>query len=232
MDRRLVRQPAGGADPDVETPVLDLLAEIAAVLDRPQLDRPLALVVAPHRLRHHRQHALADFGFARQLVGRGDVRHLGLMGEPGLVAVERHRHDEDRLAVLDRLHPPRGEALAVAHALDVVDDRDLGIAGEQEIGVQRVRRAFLDVDGAAGRDQRLADHLAAEHPLPGDLRRAPAEQVHLELFEVEDFEEGLDGGHEAFRWRVQWAIQRPAGAPEFLIRDARRFSRPCPRATL
>ena len=195
VDRRLVRQLAGRADPDVETAVLDLLAEVAAVFDRAQLDRPLALVVAPHRLRHQRQHALADFGFARQLVGRGDVRHLRLMGETFFVAVERHRHDEDRLAVLDRLHPPRGEALAVAHALDVVDDRNLGIAGEQEIGVQRMRRPLLDVDGAAGRDQRLADHLAAEHPLPGHLRRAPAEHVHLELFEVEDVEKGLDGGH-------------------------------------
>ena len=76
-----------------------------------------------------------------------------------------------------------------------------------------MRRPFLDVDGAAGRDQRLADHLAAEHPLPGHLRRAPAEQVHLELFEVEDVEEGLDGGHEAIRrWR-RFAMQAIAGCP-------------------
>ncbi len=59
-----------------------------------------------------------------------------------------------------------------------------------------MRRPLLHVDGAAGRDQRLADHLAAEHPLPRHLRRAPAEQVHLELLEVEDFEKVLDcGGH-------------------------------------
>jgi hypothetical protein len=41
------------------------------------------------------------------------------------------------------------------------------------------------VDGAAGRDQRLADHLAAEHALPARLRAAPAKQVYLERLEIE-----------------------------------------------
>ena len=93
------------------------------------------------------------------------------------------------LAVLDRDHAPRGEALAVADAVDVVDDRHLRIAGQQEIGVQRMRRPALD--GAGGGDQRLADHLAAEHALPADLRAAAAEQVHLELFEIEDGQQVL-----------------------------------------
>ena len=53
------------------------------------------------------------------------------------------------------------------------------------------------LDRAAGRDQRLPDHLAAEHALPADLRRAPAKQVHLERFEVENFQELLDGGGHA-----------------------------------
>ena len=48
------------------------------------------------------------------------------------------------------------------------------------------------LDRAAGGDQRLADHLAAEHALPADLRRAAAEQIHLERFEVEDASAGLD----------------------------------------
>ena len=75
-----------------------------------------------------RQHALLDLGFARQFLGLRHVRHLGLMGQPGLVAMERHRHGEDRVAVLDRDHAPGGEALAVADAVDLVDDRHLGIA--------------------------------------------------------------------------------------------------------
>ena len=44
------------------------------------------------------------------------------------------------MAVLARGDAPRGEALAVADAVDLVDDRHLGIAGQQEIGVQRMRR--------------------------------------------------------------------------------------------
>ena len=59
MDGRLVGQPAGGANPDVEAVALELLAEIPAVFDRPQLDRPFALVIAPHRFGHQRQHALS-----------------------------------------------------------------------------------------------------------------------------------------------------------------------------
>src|SRR5262245_34697954 len=98
--------------------------------------------------------------------------------------------------MLQRLDPAGGEALAVAHALDVVDDRDLRVAGKQEVGVHGMRRPVGDVDGAAGSNQRLADDLAAEYALPADLRAAAAEQVHLELFEVEDAEQVFDrGGH-------------------------------------
>ena len=56
-----------------------------------------------------------------------------------------------------------------------------------------MRRPAGDVDGAAGRDQRLPDHLSAKHALPAGLRRAAAEQVQLELFEVEDGEEVIGG---------------------------------------
>ena len=45
-----------------------------------------------------------------------------------------------------------------------------------------------------GRDQRLADHLAAEHALPADLRAQAAKQILLELFEIEDGEQLFDLG--------------------------------------
>ena len=41
------------------------------------------------------------------------------------------------------------------------------------------------------RDQRLPDHLAAEHALPADLRAQAPEQILLERFEIEDGEEQL-----------------------------------------
>ena len=104
------------------------------------------------------------------------------------------------MAVLARGDAPGGEALAVADAVDVVDDRHLGIARQQEIGVHGMRRPALD--RAHGGDQRLADHLAAEHALPADLRAAAAEQVHLERLEIENVEQILDGGGHGGSWRA------------------------------
>ena len=88
-----------------------------------------------------------------------------------LVQMERDRHREDGAAVLDRDHAPGGEALAVADAVDLVDDRHFRIAADQEIAMQRMRRPYRHVfDGAACRDQRLTDHLSAKYPLPPRLR--------------------------------------------------------------
>jgi hypothetical protein len=179
----------------VKAALLGLFAEIAAQLDRPQLDRPLALVIAAHRLGHQRPDFFLHLGFARQRFRFRHVRHLGLVREALLEQMERHRHGKDGVAVLDRHHAPRGKAAAVADAVDLVDDRHLGIAAEQKIRVQRMRRARRDVlDGAAGGDQRLADHLAAEHALPAVLRRAAAEQIELERLQVENFQQSFDGG--------------------------------------
>ncbi|MGY4300513.1 hypothetical protein ACVWXN_008608 [Bradyrhizobium sp. i1.4.4] len=68
--------------------------------------------------------------------------------------------------------------------------------------MQRMRQPALD--RAAGRNHRLPDHLAAEHPLPARLRAVAAEQIHLELFEVENRDQvdqafGHDGAFEASR---------------------------------
>ena len=179
-------------DPHVEPAVGIFLAEIAFELDRPQFDRPLAFVIAPHRIGHHRQNFFAHLGFARQIFRRRHVRHFRLMLEARLVGMKRHQHGKDRMAVLARGDAPCGEALAVADAVDVVDDRNLGIARQQEIGVHGMRRSCLH--RAHGGDQRLADHLAAEHALPADLRGAAAEQIHVERLEVEKIEQVLDGG--------------------------------------
>ena len=50
------------------------------------------------------------------------------------------------------------------------------------------------VHRAARGDERLARHLAAEHPLCVLLRAATTEQVHLERFEVEQRDEVVEGG--------------------------------------
>ena len=102
--------------------------------------------------------------------------------------------------MLDRLHPPRREALAVADAVDVVDDRHLGVAAEQKVAVQRM--GWPALDGTQGGDQRLPDHLSTEHALPPGLWRATAKQVHFERLEIKDGKEVFDRGHEVPGHRV------------------------------
>ena len=68
-------------------------------------------------------------------------------------------------AVLDGDDPPCGEALAVADAIDLVQDRHGGVAGAEEVGVQRVDEAGRVVHRAGGGHEGLPGHLAAEDPL-------------------------------------------------------------------
>ena len=65
--------------------------------------------------------------------------------------------------------------------------------------MQGVRPAILD--GPAGGDERLADDLPAEDPLPTDLGAAAAIEIVLELLQIENRQKVVDGaGHE---WRSQ-----------------------------
>ncbi len=104
--------------------------------------------------------------------------------EAVLVDVERRRHVEDRLAVLDGDDAPGGEAAAVADAVDVVDDRHLGVAELEEVGVHRMHPA-VGVDGASCGHQRLGEHLAAVDPVTVAVEALTPEQVDLERLEVE-----------------------------------------------
>ena len=144
---------------------------------------------------------------ARQLLGRRHLRHGVLMVEARLRVVEGAAHDEHRPAMLDGRDAPGGEAAAVAHALDVVDDRPRRIAGQQEVGVQRVGDA-LRRHRAHGRHQRLAQHLAAVDPLPALLRAAAAKQVLLQRLQVQDGEQTARARCRASGvrvWRTWWA---------------------------
>ena len=104
-----------------------------------------------------------------QRLGVGDVGHRHLVDEGAfLVDVERRRQVEDGLAVLDGHHPPGRERAAVADAVDLVEDGHVGIAGAQEVGVQRVHAAALD--GASRRHEGLGRHLARRRPAGGARR--------------------------------------------------------------
>ncbi len=105
------------------------------------------------------------------------------MIDPLFLLVEGGRHVEDRPAVLNRHHPSRREAAPVANALDVVDDRGMGIARQQKVTVQRVRQAA--VHRPAGGHEGLGQDLAAEDALLADIAALAAEKVDLQRFKLQ-----------------------------------------------
>src|SRR6188768_2777798 len=100
-----------------------------------------------------------------------------------LAQVEAGLQVEDRPAVLDRDDAAGREALAVADAIDVVEDRHRGVAGAEEVAVQRVDEAVGFVDRSGGGDERLTGDLAAEHALAVLVGRATTEDVDLDRLE-------------------------------------------------
>ena len=100
--------------------------------------------------------------------------------------MERRRQREDSLAVLDSRDASRRERPAVPDAVHQVNQRHRRIAWADEVGVQRVHRAVFRHGPARG-NERLTGHLAAEYPLPAlVLRAAAAEDVDLDLLQVEE----------------------------------------------
>ena len=169
----------------MDAAVVDPLAEIAAEFDRAKLDRTVGFVIAADEIRHLAEHRLFCDFFGGEFFRRRHIRHFILMIERALLLdMKRHHHRENRVAVLNRANPAGRVALAVAQPLDLVDDRNLRIAGKDEIAMQRVRQAAFD--SAACRHHRLSDHLPAKHPLPARLRAVAAKQVHLNGLKIEN----------------------------------------------
>jgi uncharacterized protein len=181
-------------------------------LHRLELDRQFARHRVEHpvgNVRDRLQPVVVQVPCAAQLVRRRHFRHRLLVFEAGLLALERDDHRQDRLAILDRLHTPRREGAAVAHAVDFIDDRQAHVAGAQKVRVQRMR----DTGGnrAAGGHQGLADDLAAEHAFAAQVARLSAEQVDLKVLEVEQIDQILQNAiHDS---RLQKSGAKPTGLP-------------------
>src|SRR4029079_216229 len=219
MDGGKIRQLTGGSNPDIEMPARDFFAEIALEFDRTQFDRPIALVVSANRVRHRRQQLLAHVGIAWKFFGWRYVRHLGLVVKAWLIGVKRDQHGKKRMAMLPRGDATGGEAFAVTDTVYVVDDRNFWIARQQEVGMHRGGRS-AGINSAHSRDKGFPDDLAAKDTLPADLRRAAAEQVHFERFEVEDIAQVWQGGgHEEARTGQR--VPSPCYAAAGFTRNAR-----------
>ena len=110
----------------------------------------------------------------------------------GLDLLERRGHREDRTVALAGVGAPSAEGAAVAHPLDVELDGRRDVARPQEVPVQRVRQPAR-LDGAARGEQRLGEHLAAEHPARRQLDRVAGERVRLRAgAQGQDVEDGTD----------------------------------------
>ena len=135
---------------------------------------------------------------AEQVVRRADLVRTGDPGrhgvgvvEAGLVLLEGRDHRQDRLATLQSVRAAGAERAAVPEALDGERDGLADVARPQEVPVQGVRQP-VGRDRAPGGEQRLREHLTAEHPSARLRQAAPAEQVGGGgvVLEPEDVEHG------------------------------------------
>ena len=175
VQTRIVGQIPDRAKPDVlEGLALDRI-ELVDRVDRARFDRAFPKEDVPPTLGDPIDDSLAKLDLVREPLGTGHVGHLDLVVESLLGDLETHRHVEDRASVLDRDDASRGEALAVADAIDFVEDRDLHVARAQEVAVQGMGAAILD--GSRSCNERLSEDLAAEDALPALVGAIAAEQV-------------------------------------------------------
>ncbi len=188
VDGRILRHPVDGLDPIVSQRLALLRRKGIHGIYRPDLDRPPT------------QKLLADGG--RDLVG-DPVRQLQLGSEasgaghagcrvlvfkPRLVDLKRGRQVENRPALLNGHDPAGGEALAVADAIDVVDDRPADIPRPEKIGMQAVGRA-LRRHGLVGGRQRLPQYLSAVDVAEAEILALAAKDVLLDLLQLQQFQQ-------------------------------------------
>lgn len=145
------------------------LAPTAMPLPRPSLIRPRLIVVHVEQLNPP---ALEGSLIPRRvrLVIPARLRHvhavrqrrrvMNLLCTTTGLAHKTYRRGEDALALLPRLHRPRGKGPAVTHALDVVHDGDRRRARQQEIAVARMHQKVV-LDRQLRRRQALRNHGAA-----------------------------------------------------------------------
>ncbi len=149
---RDIGQVAVRAKPGVLHRVARLGVERVALGDRADLDRLGAQHLVANSLGQLVGHGPGQLYFSGQVFRADHLGHLRLVLEPFLVVLERGAAGEDRLALLNRRHPPGAEAAAIAHAVHRIHHRQAGIARAQEVAMQRMHMACI-LDRLAGRRQ-------------------------------------------------------------------------------
>jgi hypothetical protein len=89
------------------------------------------------------------------------------MFDPLFPDLERRRHVEDRLTMLDRHNPPGCITSTIADSVNFVNDGYLLIPRPEKIAMHGMRATPLD--RLAGGDQGLAEHLPAEQVMPAGI---------------------------------------------------------------
>src|SRR3569833_1236823 len=118
----------------------------------------------------------------------GHQRHLGLMLKAPLASLEGGRKREDLRPMLDGHNPARREAGAVARTVHLIENRHLGIAGPEKIGMKGMAEP-RHIHGAGRRGQGLGQHLSAENPLYRHGGRETAEDVFFDSLQVVQVQE-------------------------------------------
>jgi len=184
VDERVVGQRSERLEPDgLASGLLPAGLEIDTALDVPEVDR----AAMGEELRRRVLDVSQQLGHAREGLRVRRRRHRVLVVQALRGLLEGGDHRQDRLTVLDRRHPAGRERVAVTHRLDGEPDGMAVVPGAHEVGVQRVdpaRRgpvcrapatATGRPDGPPRGDDRLGEHLAAEHAAVR-LPLAPADE--------------------------------------------------------
>jgi hypothetical protein len=148
-----------------------------------------------------------------------DVGHRRMMFEAGFFDLKRDRHTENRATVLDRHDASGRETAAIANPVDLVENRNLGVARPEKITLQRMDLATLD--GAIRGDEGLANDLAPKDTLRPFLWTSSTEEVELDFFEIEKLDQGLQGCWQWGRLRRSVSAARGAYLIPVQVRDGR-----------
>ena len=135
MQGRGVGQRAVGTKPHVFDGVRDRRVERVFANDRAKLDRFCAQQFFAHRLRDQVRTLANHLQLGRQVFRANHIGHCCLMLKPHFVVLERSAAGENRLALLNGRYPAGAETAAVAHAVNLINHGQAGIAGAQKITV-------------------------------------------------------------------------------------------------